>query len=172
MSEVERGAYEKALNGSIGSTQSCVGRGEAAGADAIVGPATQRLGELHGELMVRVRSDRRVSDALAEWQACIRQAGLSYESRDDIIISLKLVAEEIPSMTDATQSAQSIESLQSRAAALAMIDVHCDESAGLERVTHEVQLAQERKLADSEAVLVSEVQQERTRLLGSGTLQP
>lgn len=167
MDDSERAAYLQALTVSTPSTPSCASRGESAASAAIVGPATQHLGELYGDLMVRVRTDSRVMKAQTAWQECIRAAGFTYRSRDDVIADLKGEAERANSQTDPTKRADALQSLQAHAEQLAATDVGCDESAGLERVTHEVQLAAEKKLAEAEAPLLDEVARERTALVGS-----
>ncbi|MFM2070587.1 MAG: hypothetical protein RLZZ623_850 [Actinomycetota bacterium] len=168
MTDAERTAYLNALNATTSTSPSCSSVGESAYADAIVGPATQRLGELYGDLLVRVRADSAVTATQAAWQGCMRVDGLEFTSRAAIIDDLKARAAQVAAAPPSQRTAE-ISQLEQRAKTLAEADVRCDKEVGLERTTIDVQLAAERKLANTEAALLEEVARERTHVLKQET---
>ena len=167
MSEHERAAFLRALNVSTPTLPSCMSRGESAFADAIVGPATQRLGELYGDLLVEVGADRNVIAAQSRWKECMRALGHDFANRAAIVGALKDEAVSVAALSSGARDAR-VDELVGRAQSLAQADVGCDETAGLESTTREVQHAAEVKLAAAEAQLLESVAEERSQLLDQG----
>lgn len=160
MDSSTRGAFQRALTVDSEESPACQALGEDAAVRAVVGPATEELGDLYGDLMVRVSADPKVAEAQAAWRQCMAQAGFNYENREAIVIELKEALGK-----DGPVDAKTTEAVQTRAGQLAEADVTCDESAGLEKVTRSVQIAMENDLAESESELLKQADSERNSLL-------